>query len=99
MEERIAKIITLVFHPLFIPFYMLLVLLNVNLFFAMMIPVKVKLLLGALVFLTTIILPLLVVFLMVRMKLVKSFRMEAREERIYPLLASAIFYYITYELL
>ncbi|MGA2822336.1 MAG: hypothetical protein ABSE72_02305 [Bacteroidales bacterium] len=99
MEERIAKMFTLVFHPLFIPFYMLLILLNVNTFFAMMIPVKAKLLLSGLVFLTTILLPLLIVFLLYRLKMVKSFNLESREERIYPLLAVAVFYYITYYLL
>jgi hypothetical protein len=99
MEERIAKFFSLVFHPLFVPFYMLLVLLNVNTFFAMLIPVKVKLLLSGLVFLTTILIPLLIVFLLYRLKLVKSFYLESRDERIYPLLAVAAFYYITYYLL
>ena len=77
MEERIAKILTLVFHPLFVPFYMLLMLLNVNTFFAMMIPVKVKLLLSGLVFLTTIFIPLLIVFVFYRLKMVKSFNLES----------------------
>jgi len=99
MEERIAKILTLVFHPLFVPFYMLLMLLNVNTFFAMMIPVKVKLLLSGLVFLTTIFIPLLIVFVLYRLKMVKSFNLESREERIYPLLAVAVLYYLTYYLL
>lgn len=99
MEERIAKMFTIVFHPLFVPFYMLLILLNVNTFFAMMIPVKAKLLLSGLVFLTTILLPLLIVFLLYRLKLVKSFYLQSREERIYPLLTVAVFYYITYYLL
>jgi len=99
MEERIAKILTLVFHPLFVPLYMLLMLLNVNTFFAMMIPVKVKLLLSGLVFLTTIFIPLLIVFVLYRLKMVKSFNLESREERIYPLLAVAVLYYLTYYLL
>jgi hypothetical protein len=99
MEERISKIVTILFHPLFVPFYMLLMLLNVNLFFAMLIPVKIKFLLAALVFITTILLPLLIVFLLYRLKLVKSFQLQSREERIYPLLAVAIFYYLTYYLL
>jgi hypothetical protein len=99
MEERIAKFFTLIFHPLFVPFYMLLILLNVNTFFAMMIPVKAKLFLTGLVFITTILLPLLIVFLLYRLKLVKSFYLQTREERIYPLLAAAVFYYITYYLL
>jgi hypothetical protein len=99
MEDRFARLLTIVFHPLFVPFYMLMLLLNVNTFFAMMIPVKAKLLLTAMVFLTTILLPLLIVFLLYRMKVVKSFYLKSREERIYPLLAVAVFYYLTYFLL
>ena len=51
MEDRFARLLTIVFHPLFVPFYMLMLLLNVNTFFAMMIPVKAKLVLTAMVFL------------------------------------------------
>jgi hypothetical protein len=99
MEERIVKILSVIFHPLFVPFYMLMILLNVNTFFAMMIPVKIKLLFAGLVFLTTILLPLLIVLLFYRMKVVKSFYLESREERIYPLLAVAVLYYLTYYML
>ena len=99
MEDRIAKFLTFLFHPLFVPFYMLLMLLNINVFFAMLIPVTVKWILTALVFLTTILLPLFIVFVLYRMKIIKSFSLRTREERIYPLLAIAVFYYLTYFLL
>ena len=99
MEDRIAKLFTILFHPLFVPFYMLLLLLNVNTFFAMMIPVNIKLLLCSLVFLTTILLPLLIIYLLSRLKLVKSFYLQSREERIYPLLTVAVLYYLTYYML
>lgn len=99
MEERIARLLSIIFHPLFIPFYMLVILLNVNVFFAMMIPVKFKLILSGLVFLMTIIFPLFFVFLLYKLKLVRSFYLESREERIYPLLILAIFYYFTYYIL
>jgi len=99
MEDRIARVFTVVFHPLFIPFYMLLVLFNVNTSFALMIPLKAKYLLLGLVFLTTILFPVLIVLVFYRVKLVKSFYLHSREERIYPLLAAAIFYYLTYYLL
>jgi hypothetical protein len=99
MEERFAKILTVIFHPLLVPFYMLLILLNVNTFFSMMIPMKAKLILMGLVFLTTVIIPLLIVFLLYRLKIVKSFLLESREERIYPLLAVAVLNYLTYYML
>jgi hypothetical protein len=99
MEDRLAKFFTFLFHPLFIPFYMLLVMLNGNGFFNFMIPVKAKYLLTGLVFLTTVLFPVMIVFLLYRLKIVKSFLMETKEERIYPLLATAVFYYLTYYLL
>jgi hypothetical protein len=99
MEDRIARLLTILFHPLFIPFYTLLILFNVNTYFAILIPVKAKYLLTGLVFLTTILFPLFLVFLLYRLKLIKSFHMQSKEERIYPLLITAIFYYLTYYLL
>jgi hypothetical protein len=99
MEERFARIFTYLLHPLFVPFYILLILFNVNSYFALMIAMKAKLLISGLVIMTTIILPVLVVFLLYRLKVLKSFSLELREERIYPLLAVSIFYYLTYYLL
>ncbi len=99
MEDRFARLLTIIFHPLFIPFYMLMILLNVNILFAIMIPVKAKLILSGLVFLTTVLFPLLIVFLLFKLKMIKSFYLESREERIYPLLTLAIFYYFTYYIL
>jgi len=99
MEERFAKLLTIIFHPLFVPFYMLMILLNVNVLFAILMPIKAKLILSGLVFLTTILLPLLIVFLLYKLKLIKSFYLESREERIYPLLTLALFYYLTYYIL
>jgi hypothetical protein len=99
MEDRLARLFTILFHPLFIPFYMLMILFNINAYFAILIPLKAKYLLTGMVFLTTILFPLLLVFLFYRLKLIKSFYLESKEERIYPLLATAIFYYLTYYIL
>ena len=99
MEERIARFFTYLLHPLFVPFYILMILLNANSSFALTITLKAKLIISGLVILATILIPLLIIFLLFRLKLVKSFRMESREERIYPLLVISIFYYLTYYLL
>ena len=99
MEDRIARLLTILFHPLFIPFYSLMILFNLNIFFAILIPLKAKYLLTGLVFLTTILFPLLIVFLLYRLKLITSFYLQSKEERIYPLLTTAVFYYLTYYIL
>ncbi|MCX6244375.1 MAG: PAP2 family protein [Bacteroidetes bacterium] len=99
MEDRIARVLTILFHPLFIPFYILLVLIFGNFYHSFILPEKAKYLLIGLVFLTTVLFPLLIVFLFYRVKLIKSFQLFSKEERIYPLLVAAVFYYLTYYLL
>jgi hypothetical protein len=99
MELRIAKVISYLFHPLFIPLYTILVLFNSDNYLSLLIPLKGKLLLVAIVTLTIILLPLLTSFLLIRLKIVHSFFPKIREERIYLLLNTAIYYYLTYYLL
>jgi hypothetical protein len=99
MELRIAKTISYIFHPLFIPFYTIIVLLNSGSYISSMIPLKGKLLLGGVVLLTTVLMPLLTSLLFMRMKIIHSYFPKSREERIYLLLNIAIFYYLTYYLL
>jgi len=99
MELRIAKVISYIFHPLFIPFYTILVLLNSESYLSVMIPLKGKLLLVGIVLLTTVLLPLFTSLLLIRMKIIHSFFPKTKEERIYLLLNVAIFYYLTYYLL
>jgi hypothetical protein len=99
MERRIAKVISYLFHPLFIPVYTIVVLFNSDNYLSLMVPLKGKLLLVAIVILTTVLLPLLTGFLLIRLKIIHSFFPEIREERIYLLINAAIFYYLTYYLL
>jgi hypothetical protein len=99
MELRIAKVISYIFHPLFIPLYTILFLLNAESYLLLMIPLKGKLMLVGIVLLTTVLLPLFTGLLLIRMKIIHSFFPKTREERIYLLLNTAIFYYLTYYLL
>ena len=98
MEPRIAKVISYIFHPLFIPSYAILILLNTNNHLSFMIPFKGKLMLVGVVMLTTVILPILTSFMLKRMKIIHSLLPQTKEERIYLLLNTAIFYYLTYYL-
>jgi hypothetical protein len=99
MENTVARVISYLFHPLFMPLYFLLLLLNMNVFFSLVLPFHFKLILAGLITMTTILLPMLVFFFLYRKKLVRSVFLETREERIYPILVLAIFYYLTYYLL
>lgn len=99
MEQRIAKVISFIFHPLFIPFYTILFLLNADSYLSFMIPARGKLILSGIVFVTTVFLPLMTGYVLVRMKIVQSLFSRKKEERIFLLLNASIFYYLTYYLL
>lgn len=99
MSEKIARGISYIFHPVLIPFYVLLLLLNLNSLFSLMVPHSFKLVLLGIVFLTTVLFPLILTFLMYRIKIIASFYLENKEERIFPILCIAVFYYLTYYLL
>ena len=91
MEARIARIISIVFHPLLIPTFFIAVLMHLDVFFALMIPSDSKWKIVALIFITSAIFPSMVVYGMYRFGILSSLYMEKREERLYPYLASSIF--------
>lgn len=98
MEKRLAKIISFVFHPLFLPTYLIASLIYMNAFFALVIPGDARLKIILLVFMTSALFPMMVLFGMYRFRLVTSMRMDSREERLYPYVATAIFFFLTYYL-
>jgi membrane-associated phospholipid phosphatase len=51
---------------------------------------------GFLVFLNTIFLPLSLIWMLKRQKIIQSMSLERKEERIYPFFITAIFYFITW---
>jgi hypothetical protein len=99
MENRVLKIISLLFHPLFFPVYTLLALLFFPWYLASLLPLPAKLMMMGTVVLTTVLVPLLFIYVLYRKKIIRSLYLESRPERIYPLLTVAVCYYITYYLL
>jgi membrane-associated phospholipid phosphatase len=100
MREKLpARILSVIFHPLLLPTYMMVLLLSTKAYFALIIPIKAKLLILAVVFVSTFLLPGFIFFFMLRKKIIRSFSMESKEERIYPLLVTGVFFYLTYHLL
>ena len=96
---KIARVISYVFHPLLLPSYTLLLLLNLNSFLSRSLPFAFKLSLVAVVFLTTVFFPLILTWMLVRLRIISSLFMTGREDRVYPILTIAVFYYLTYFLL
>lgn len=88
--------ISFICHPIFLPVYLLLLLLFSNKYELVETPFILKISLVGLVVLTTIVLPLSFIWLLRKLRYIDSFYLETREERPYPLVTMAIFYYITY---
>jgi len=99
MQEKIAKILSTIFHPLFFPLYILLILMIHKSHLYVEIPLYYTLLLSGIVILTTVLFPLLITYLLYRKQIISSFLLPVKEERIYPILCVAAFYYFTYYLL
>lgn len=96
---KLARVISYIFHPLLFPSYILLLLLNLNSFLSRSLPFAFKISLVSVVFLTTVLFPLFLTWLLFRLKIISSFFLTRREERVYPILTISVFYYLTYFLL
>jgi hypothetical protein len=99
METKLARAISYVFHPLLMPSYILLVLVNRDSFFSSTIPFYYKTALSGVVVLTTVISPLFLTWMLYRLRIISSLYLDYKEDRIYPILAISVFYYLTYYLL
>lgn len=99
MEEKLAKIISVLFHPLLIPTYAMLILINTKNHFALALPLQNRYIALAIVFLTSFVLPVLIMLILRKMGTVKSLQMESKHERVVPLFITSILFYGTYYLL
>ncbi|MBI5915880.1 MAG: hypothetical protein HY842_10915, partial [Bacteroidetes bacterium] len=87
-----AKIISILFHPLLIVTYMLVLLLVVNPYQFGVYTIADHWKLVLLVFLSTFLMPIFAVFLMKSLKMVESMELRDRHERIGPYILTGVFY-------
>ena len=92
-----ARIISFIFHPLLIPTLGFLVLMNINFYFSYL-PSQMKRALFLVILTTTFILPG-ITFLLMNISPKFDLKMEKIKDRIVPLMATVLFYYIGYFLL
>jgi hypothetical protein len=95
---RISKIVSFVFHPIFMPTYAIFLLFVFSPLFSefMSIPQKTQIIKLTLIF--TFLLPIFSVFILKKLKVVTSIYMENREERRWPLLLAIGWYYLLFRL-
>jgi len=99
MEDKIAKIISVILFPLFFPSYVILILFYYNNFNTYQITLNAKFMVFTIIFITTCVFPLLFIFIMKKRGMIKSIQMETREERVFPLIISTIFFFMAYYML
>jgi hypothetical protein len=89
-----AKIISVVFHPLLVPFYGILTILSAPTLFGF-IPVEIKKLLMLIVLINNVCLPFMLLAYLRYRKLISSVVIDNREERVLPLVLTTFFYFVT----
>lgn len=96
MEKKrsnlIAHIVSIIFHPLLMPSYGLVILLNSGTHYEY-IPLQAQKILYTLIFLTTFLIPVSIIPFLMSFKIIGSIQMDDRKDRFIPLIVSALSYY------
>lgn len=98
MQTKISKTISIVFHPLLIPTYALLIIFNSGTYLSYVSLYEQKII-YIFVFINTLLIPLSAIPFLYSINIVKSLNMKSKKERIIPLAISAIAYFIAFFLL
>ncbi len=98
MEKRIAQIISILFHPVFLTFYGLIILFHSGLYISLLSP-ALKKWIYLVVGINTAIIPLSLTPLYLNKKIINSIKMDSVQERVIPLVVSTFLFYLTYFLL
>ena len=93
-NDNISKIISMVFHPLFIPLYGLLIIFTAPTLFWYL-PLKVKEILLLLLVVNNVIIPFLIMLLLRYNKLISEWAIKNGKERVLPLLSVLLLYSIS----
>ncbi len=99
MTLRLAKIISTLFHPLLVPTYGLLILMNLQTHSILSIPVNYRYIIVVFVFLSTFVIPSIIIYLLLKTGKIKSLEMKSQRERVLPMLIIAAAFYGTYYML
>lgn len=91
MQMKLDKIISVLFHPLFIPVYGMALIMSSNSPFGYL-PFHVKRLIYMIMVVNNVILPLSIMPFLMHMKFIRSWSLEEKEERTVPLIIVSVLY-------
>jgi len=98
MEKRIAQIVSIIFHPIFITFYGLIILFHSGLYISLL-SMELKRWIYLIVGINTVVIPLSLTPFYLNRKIIESIKMDSTQERVIPLVVSTFLFYLTYFLL
>lgn len=90
--NKLATFVSAISHPIFLPFWMFVILMTSGIVKTSFIRVDVCL---AIIFLVTVSMPMLILLFLKKIKIIKSLTMERRDDRFIPLLLMIASLYIT----
>lgn len=99
MSEKSAKAISFIFHPVFLVFYVTLVLIFSSYFSVTFETVQQKILISGMVLLPATILPCLFILILKRFKIIQSFEMNSNQERCVPYVFNILIYTLIFFIL
>ena len=99
MPYRLARFISILFHPVLMPTYSLVLLFGLSGYFSFITSSSVKEAVFAIVIFNTLVMPLFISWLLYRRGLIKSLEMDDRQERILPFLFTAVLIMLAYYML
>lgn len=99
IETRIASLLSALLHPLILPTLGIIILFNLDTYLSYSIPSQAKRFIVLIIFINSAIAPLLSILLMKKTGVIKDVLLDNRSERMFPLLLSAVYFFITYYLL
>jgi hypothetical protein len=94
----LSKIISVIFHPLLMPTYGLIIIFNSGTHYSLL-PFEVKKLIYILVIISNVVIPVSIIPFLINLKVVSDFSMEKGKERFFPLLVSALAFFFAYQVL
>jgi hypothetical protein len=94
----LSKIISVIFHPLLLPTYGLIIIFNSGTHYSLL-PFEVKKLIYMLVAISNILIPISLIPFLINLKVVSDFSMQKGKERFIPLLVTTLSFFFAYQVL
>ena len=98
MENKIARIISIAFHPLIMPTLGIYLIFSADTYLSSDVHEKAQQIIFIWIFLNTFLVPALIAWYLKRKNFISNLRMDVREERTLPFLVTSIFYFLSYYL-